>query len=294
MKTIMLFIFSFLSFISYAQETYDYFGSVKINDTTFMSYKLVFSVKNNGVVRGYSITDMGGTHETKSDIFGKYNAQNSTLNFEEKGIVYTKSPVTQDDFCFIHFKSNTFNLVKSKNLKGNFIGKFSDDTECINGKISLVLAEKVLKRTQKITKKIMKVKRISDSVKNKINPLKLLDTLNMNVLRKNQVLSVFTKTKKVNLVIFDSEKEDGDRVSIAINGKVIMHHYAITNQKKVIPIPINSKKTSIKIIAINNGTIPPNTMNVTLTMDGESKIDVISTLRKGEHAQIDVLYKDKK
>ncbi|MCF6295721.1 MAG: hypothetical protein L3J25_08525 [Flavobacteriaceae bacterium] len=254
-----------------------------------MSYKIAFNV-NKGNVKGYSITDLGGAHETKSELIGNYDSKNKILSFKEQGIIYTKSPITQDDFCFINFKSETFTLTKSKTLKGDFKGLFSDNTECINGKIEMVLAEKIAKRTEKISKKIMRAKRIDDSIKNRINPIKLLDTLNMNILRKDQILSVFTKSKKVDLVIYDGGKEDGDIIRIVINDKVVLDKFEIKNKEKVIPIFINEDKIRVKIVALTNGTISPNTMSVKIR-DEEREIDVLSNLKKGESAQIDILKK---
>ncbi len=285
----LLFFFSFLSFISYSQSEHEYFGAIKLNDTSFISYKIVFS-ENKGFINGFSVTDLGGAHETKSELIGDYDSKDKILSFKEQGIIYTKSPITQDDFCFINFKSEPFILTKSKTLKGDFKGLFSDNTECINGKIEMVLAEKIIKRTEKISKKIMRSKRIDDNIKNKINPIKLLDTLNMNILRKEQILSVFTSSKKVDLIIFDGGKEDGDKIKIIINDKVILDNFEIKNKEKIIPIFINEDKIRVKIVALNNGTISPNTMSVKIR-DEEREIDVLSNLKKGESAQIDILKK---
>ncbi|AXT20209.1 hypothetical protein D7030_03595 [Flavobacteriaceae bacterium AU392] len=284
-KLFLLFYFFIIGV--YAQNDHKYFGAIKISDTSFISYKIIFQ-ENKGNIEGYSITDLGGEHETKSEISGSYDEKDRTLNFSEKGIVYTKSPITQDDFCFIHFKSNAFNLEKSKLLEGSFEGLFSDKQKCIDGEIKMTLAEKIIKRTEKITKKINRSKRISDSLKEKINPIKLLDTLNMNMLRKNETLSVFTKSEKVNLIIYDGGQEDGDKVSIFINDKLILRNYEIINSEKIIPIVIDGKKATIKIVAQNNGSISPNTMVVKIK-EQERIIDVLSNLKKGEEAKIDLL-----
>jgi len=289
MKSKLLFLFSFFSFISFAQKAHEYFGAVKLNDTSFISYKIVFN-ENKGEIKGFSVTDLGGTHETKSELIGTYNDKNKLLSFKEQGIIYTKSPITQDDFCFINFKSESFSLSRSKVLKGSFKGLFSDNTECINGEIEMSLAEKIAKRTEKISKKIMRTKRIDDSLKNRINPIKLLDTLNMNILRKEQILSVFTTSKKVNLIIYDGGKEDGDKVKIIINGEVILDKFEIKNKESIIPILIDKNKIEVKIVALTNGTITPNTMSVKIR-DEKREIDVLSNLKKGESAQIDLLKK---
>lgn len=287
MKNIFTTCFIFSIYFSYAQDVHEYFGAVKLNDTTFMSYRVYFQ-EQDGEVKGYSITDVGGDHETKSELIGKYNQYTKQLDYQEYGIVYTKSPITQDDFCYINFVSDKMILGRSKSIKGSFKGLFSDNTECIHGEIQLTKAERIIKQTAKVTKKIDRMKRISDSVKAKINPIKLLDSLNMNVLRKDQVLSVFTKSKSVKLILNDNGKEDGDMVRIFVNGKLTLDKYIIKNSAKIIPLVIGEEKLRVKIVALNNGAISPNTMNIVLN-DGIRDIDVLSNLKQGESAEIDIL-----
>ncbi len=283
--TILLFLFAFQ--LSYSQYDHEYFGAVKLNDSALISYKVMFSEKD-GLVDGYSITDLGGNHETKSKISGTYNSDIKQIFFKEEGIEYTKSPVTQKDFCFIHFIGKSFKLNKTKLLKGNFEGKFSNDTKCIDGEIILTLKSKVDKRLGRITRKINKTKRITDSIKEMINPIKMMDSLNMNILRKNEILSVFVKSDTLELIIYDGGKEDGDKVSLYYDDKLILKSFEIKNNKKIIPLKITSKKHTFKIKALNNGSISPNTMSVKVKVDGKI-IDLLSNLNEGDSSQIDFL-----
>jgi hypothetical protein len=271
----------------FSQNLHEYYGAIKISDTTFISYRIYFQ-EEEGSIQGYSITDIGGDHETKSELTGSFNSNTRQLEYKEFGIVYTKSPIIEDDFCYINFTSEKFDLGRSKAIKGIFKGLFSDSSECINGEIQMTKAERIAKRTEKVTKKLDRTKRISDEVKAKVNPLKLLDTLNMNVLRKDQVLSVFTKSRNVNLVLNDNGKEDGDMVRIFVNDKLLLDKYVIQKEVRIIPLFVNEEKLRVKIVALNNGTISPNTMNIVLS-DGHRDIDVLSNLKQGESAEIDIL-----
>ncbi len=281
--------FFLFSFSLFAQNDYEYFGAIKLNDTSVISYKVLFQEKM-GVITGYSITDLGGKHETKSELSGAYDAKNKILKLNEKGIVYTKSPITQDDFCFIHFTSKKFSLGRSKLLEGTFEGLFSDRTKCIDGSIKMTAIDKIVKRTKKITKKIISSKRINDSIKQRVNPIKLFDSLNMNILRKNETLSVFAKSKTLSLVIYDGGKEDGDRISLYLDNKIVLNNYEIKNTKKIIPLTIVGKKLNLKIVALNNGSIAQNTVVLKLLEKGR-EIDILSSLKKGESSQIEFLIK---
>lgn len=252
-----------------------------------ISYKIFFN-EVNGAIEGYSITDLGGDHETKSKISGTYSLDKKEIYFKEAGIEYTKSPVTHDDFCFIHFVGKSFKPSRTKLLKGSFEGKFSNGNKCIDGDIVLTLKSKVDKRLTRMTKKINRTRRIADSIKERMNPVKMMDSLNMNILRKNEILSVFVKSDTIELIIYDGGKEDGDIVSLFYDENPILKSFEIKNNKKIIPLKITSKKHTFKIKALNNGTISPNTMSVKVKVDGKT-IDLLSNLNKGESSQIDFL-----
>lgn len=285
-RLLLLFAFSFFN-ICLSQEDYEYVGGVKLNDSTVISYKIIFKEKA-GKVNGYSVTDLRGEHETKSNIVGEYDDKKKELSFRETGIVYTKSPISQDDFCFLNVNVENFVFGRTKNIKANFVGLFSDNTECINGEIMLNALDKVEKRINKVVKKISDSKKIPDSIKQKVNLIKMMDSLNMNILRKNQTLSVFSKADKIDLIIYDGGKDDGDKITILANGKVLVNQYEADGNKKIISIDLINKKTSIVIKANNEGSIAPNTIVVEID-DNNNYIKALSNLKKGETTQIDVL-----
>ncbi|AJR04964.1 hypothetical protein [Siansivirga zeaxanthinifaciens] len=272
---------------SAAQNEFNYFGAVVLSDSLSITYKLSFT-ENNGKIKGYSVTDLGGDHETQSNIFGEYLKDKNELNFRETGIVYTKSPVSQQDFCFVHATVKNFNLDKSKNIKTNFVGLFSDNTQCIDGKIFLNTQESVEKRIQKVSKKISNSKMVPDSIKAKMSSLKLMDAGKLNVLRKNEVLSVFSKANTITLTVFDGGKEDGDKISVFVNGEVVLNNYEAKNEKRKIKIELKAQKTSVKIKANNEGQIAPNTVIVQIE-DGVNTIKATSNLKLNETTQIDFL-----
>jgi hypothetical protein len=288
LRKILFNLFFLLAFnFSYAQQHYEFFGGIMLNDSISISYKLVF-FENKGEIKGYSLTDLGGENETRSNIFGEYNKNSEELNFREIGIIYTKSPVSQQDFCFINATVRGFDLNKSNTFKTKFVGLFSDNTQCINGQIFMNSSEKVEKRLEKVTKQINKTNRISDSIKQRINPIKMMDSLNMNILKKNQTLSVFSKSKKVSITIYDGGKEDGDKITIYANKKVVLNNYEANKEKRIISLNLIDDKTSIVIKAENEGKIAPNTVIVEIE-DGKNNIKALSNLKQGETTQIDFL-----
>ncbi|WP_282136058.1 hypothetical protein [Seonamhaeicola maritimus] len=270
-----------------SQKTYEYFGGLVLNDSTRITYKLSVE-ENNGEVKGYSITDLGGLYETKSSVFGEYDEEKKELSFREVQTLYTKTPLEDDyDFCYVNTTIKNFSLKKTQKFKAKFIGLFSDNSECIHGELFLSQSEKIEARMGKVKKKIDKMKRVPDSIKQKFQPLKLMDSLNMNILRKNQTLSVFSKKDKVKLLIYDGGKEDGDKISITCNGEILKKSYEATNKKEVILLNLTDYKTALSIRAENEGEMSPNTVVVEL-IDGNSNIRALSNLKGGEETRIEI------
>ncbi|MFI0429434.1 hypothetical protein [Mariniflexile sp. HMF6888] len=284
----LLFLLAFsLGNVCFSQNQHEYFGAIILSDSISITCKINISEKD-GEVKGYSLTDLGGEQETRSNIFGEYDKNKKELSFRETGIVYTKSPISQNDFCFMNVTIKNFVFGKTTQVKTKFLGLFYDNTKCISGELFFNAIEKVEARLSKVSKKIEKTNRISDSIKEKINPIKIMDSLNMNILRKNQTLSVFTKAKKINLIIYDGGKQDGDKITIIANGKVILNSYQADKTKRIIPIEINNNKMSIIIKANNEGSISPNTVVVEID-DNSNYIKALSNLKVNETTQIDIL-----
>lgn len=288
-----LFILIFLSQAIQGQNSNKFAGFIKLQDSLFIKYKIEFNA-TDGKVSGYSYTDFGGEHETKSRILGSYDEINKQISFKEVEMVYTKSPVSLDDFdfCNVYFTSKRFKLGSDK-MMGDFKGLFSDGTKCLDGEIALSSIEKIQKRVTKFTKKVKKSKRIADSIKDKVQNIKIIDTLNLNVLKKNEITSIPTLSKLIKLLIYDGGQIDDDIVSIFQDGKAILTRYRISASKKVIEIPVLKNLTRIKILSESVGSIGSNTAIIEV-LDGNNTIKTMTNLKKGETTEIDILKKKSK
>ncbi|TWO31482.1 hypothetical protein E1J38_013805 [Seonamhaeicola sediminis] len=287
-KFLFISLILFTPLFCFSQQGYEYFGGLILNDSTSMTYKLSLT-ESKGEVKGYSITDLGGLYETKSTVFGEYDNVNKELNFREVQTIYTKTPLEKDyDFCYVNTTIKNFSFEKTEKFKANFVGLFEDNSQCINGELFLSIAQDIEDKMMKVKKKIDRMKRIPDSVKQKFQPLKMMDSLNMNILRKNQTLSVFSKSKNVKLIIYDGGKEDGDKITVSVNGKVIRQGFKVSNKKEIIVLSLKEDVTSVAIKAINEGEISPNTAVVKLE-DLNNNIKALSNLKTGEITTIDIL-----
>ncbi len=284
---IVILAFLLVNKIIFAQQEQEYLGVIKLNDSSFISYQLNL-IENDNLISGFSITDIGGEHETKSAITGAYNSKTNILSFKEVGIIYTKSEISDYDFCYINFNGNVKTIDSKKNIEGKFIGLYNDGTNCINGEIKLRNIEKIERKAKKIDKLIKKSKHVEDSVKSTVSVTLTLDSLKMNILKPDQNLTMFTNTSQLQLNIYDAGKVDGDKINIYVNGTIFLRNYIVDKDIKKLVIPLNSKSTTIDVLALNTGVISPNTAKIEI-IDQENTINTLTRLKTGEKTSITVI-----
>ncbi|OYQ41584.1 hypothetical protein CHU92_04305 [Flavobacterium cyanobacteriorum] len=285
MKIKVFLTFFIFSLTIYSQEKYEYYGGVKLNgdDKTIITYRLVFT-EQDGKINGYSVTDLGGNHETKNLISGYYNKKTKEFTFKEKDILYTKSPISDDMFCFINFTGKVKLVNDNSTMEGDFKGLFKNNTKCIDGTITLIGSAKVYKAINKLNKKIQRSGKVDEETKRKVNPVAILDSLKVNNLIKNQNLNVFVDSDTVLLEIWDAGKEDGDKINLRQNGELILGEYQVSNKKRVIKIDM-TKTTTFQISALNEGTVAPNTAMIRV-IDNHKTVELTSNLKQNESASI--------
>jgi len=276
--------------VIFAQNEQEYLGVIKLNDSSFISYRINL-LENNNLISGYSITDIGGDHETKSNITGEYNDKTNTLTFKEVGIIYTKSEVSDYDFCYINFEGKVNTINSKKNIEGKFVGLYNDGSNCINGEIKLRNIEKIEKKAEKIDKLIQKSKRVDKEVKATVSVTQTLDSLKMNILKPNQNLTMFTASSQLKLNIYDAGKVDGDKINIYVNGSIFLRNYIVNKNIKKLTIPLNSKSTLVEVLALNTGTISPNTAKIEI-VDQKNNINTLTRLKTGEKTSITIVKND--
>ncbi|MGY5352116.1 hypothetical protein ACXGQW_06070 [Wenyingzhuangia sp. IMCC45533] len=280
-------LFIFICSHSLWSQTYEFLGVVKVNDTIPVQYRINFVLKNN-VINGTSITDEKGKYETKSVITGGY--LNDTLHFKEIAILYTKADFEDLDFCYVHFKEKMKLSKNQKNIKGNFTGKFPDGTACLNGSLQLNSIGSILKAQKKILKKITKSKKIQQAFKeNKIDvPDKIVSSNHINVIKKNQNTGIFWSHEVLKLEVWDNGQIDGDVIDLYVDDKIILRGFTISSQVKTINIPLNKKRTVIKVVSKSEGKTPQTTASLNF-IDGNNSNEILTSLSLYEESMITIL-----
>lgn len=290
---ILLSIIFIFSLIKLNGQKYEFLGVLMLNGdkTQAISYKIAFDIDNKtNEILGYSLSDVGGSHETKNIIKGFYDKKNKKLSFFEKDIVYTKSPISANSFCYVNYTGRVKPNKKRSKISGDFKGWYENKEKCIDGTITMLGSNLVDNIVNKISKKIAKSKKIDDATKDKYDVKEILDSLNTQRLITKENLNVFTNEEEITFTIWDLGEEDGDIINLYHNDNQILKNFEVKKKKHSFKVAISGKNHVFRIEAVNVGELKPNTAMVYLH-DGKKNIDFLSNLDIGEQSTITIVRK---
>ena len=235
--------------------------------------------ENNGIVNGYSITNINTHDETKSKISGIYFKEDKSFQLRETQVLSTKSNAPLNTFCYINMNLSFKEKLGSKRLEGVFTGNFLDNKECAKGKILLIEKNKINRKTKKLKKKIEKeIKKNQDtsSVKKSL------------VLKNGDHFTVNWESNNLKLLIWDANQEDGDKITLIINGNILLDNFKTNRKYKKIKYKLTDGENIIEIAAVNLGSSPPNTSRIEL-IDNKIKYTINTQIEIGEKAIIKII-----
>jgi hypothetical protein len=240
-------------FFSKASDTLYYAGNIIISKKVSYHYAIRFVINPDNTLFGYSLTDAQGTNETKNKIWGRYDSINNTIYFEEHDVLRTKIDDKKNDMCFVQatlaFKKNK--LIET--LSGKFIGvQPGKSSPCGKGEIKLINT----KKAKDILARAVVLRATATPVPE------------VKVINRNDFIKIFDATPRellftgsyLKLEAWDNGIIDGDKISITVNGKYFLTNYTVDSVKKVFEMRLQDNEIdTIVIIALNEGSSPPNT-----------------------------------
>ncbi len=277
---ILLFIISHVFYSSFAQSSQVVFlGSITVSGGKSYPYKL-FVNDSDGILTGYSVSDIAGPDETKTLIKGSKNASKKQLTFKETKLVYTKSAT---EMCYLHSTLKAGTLQGAATLKGNFKGYRADGkTECGKGKLMLVCAQDILDKLLEIAKE--------DSIPQPLTPVRPITDIDEKPVNEADVAKILPGDRKiivcsssdVEIDIWDAKSNDGDIITLLQDGKPLIERYKITYRHKLLSVRIaDAGSTQLQLVAINEGTEPLNTARIKITSGGVVQyVDASTTVGK--------------
>jgi len=279
MRYILLIIITFISTSIYSQNTFSYLGTLILSNNTPISFSMELQ-EDNGIVNGYSLTNMNTPDETKSEISGLYFKKDKSFQLQETQILQTKSEAALNTFCYISMNVSFKGKFGTKRLEGTFTGNFLDSIECAKGKIILIERTKLEKKIEKIKKKVEK------KHNEKYQETSLVKRT--QILKDGDDFTIKWENEKLKLFIWDANIEDGDKIQLTINGNIILDNFKTTNKRKKIKYKLLDGENTIEIKATNLGTSPPNTSRIEL-VDNKTKYPIITQLELGKTAVIKII-----
>ncbi len=260
----------------FSQNTFNYLGTLLLSNNIPISFSMDLQ-EDNGIINGYSITNINTPDETKSEISGIYFNKNKSFQLQETQILHTKSEAALNTFCYLSMNLRFKNQIGIKQLNGTFTGNFLDGNECAKGKVLLMERTKLEKKIKKISKRTHKKKHLDTSF-----------VIKTKILKDDEDFTINWQSNKLKLFVWDANMEDGDKIQLTINGYIILDNFKTKNKRKKIKYKLVEGENIIEIKATNLGTSPPNTSRIEL-VDSKIKYPIITQLEMGEIAIIKVI-----
>jgi len=254
---------------------YNYLGTLFLSSNSVISFSIHFN-EENGVVSGYTLTNITTPDETKSNLSGIYFKKDKSFQLQETQIISSSSEADLSTFCFIHANLSFKGRLGNKRLEGDFVGFFINNDTCASGKILLMEKEKLEKKIKKVKKKIEKFEE------------KRATVLKTKQLKDGEDFVVKWENDNLKLFIWDANEEDGDRIRLKINDEIILYDYTTKRKRKRIRYKLKEGENIIEIKAISLGTSPPNTSRIEL-VDSKTKYPVITQLTLDKSAIISIM-----
>ncbi len=244
----------------FSKDTIIMIGKIKLDGGQDYNYKIKFSInpKTYDIV-GLSLTDYSGPDETKAKIIGKYNPKGNEISFHETEVVKSKTDINAkrfDGFCFVHATLKFKKVKLLTTYSGKFAGKrVNEKGDCAKGEIQLIDVEKATAMLTKLVKKNIEL----DSMKTLAKEEKDIKK-NLIIVAQGDAPILKITGNTVKLSVWDKGQIDGDAISLYVNNKAILKNYTLDATRKVIELPVAaSGNTVIKLVAHNEGKVPPNT-----------------------------------
>ena len=266
-------------------------GTLVMKTGETFPYKIVFSDSGNWI-KGYSFT-YKEPNETKATIRGKLDKQMRTLTFKERDIVYSHNVQTKAFMCLVNANLEYVPEGNIRVLKGPITSREADNTACTEGEI-IFRDEKELQNLfayhEQFDTVITMKKKVREPVA-EVTPGEAVPQQEPLVAEKITAgadRSYEWHSDTVVVDVWDGGHVDGDKITMQLNGKVVLSDYTLIKTKKQLKLPLTGTGVNtIMITADNEGNEPPNTATLTL-YDGAVKYNILAYNKKGDAALIKV------
>ncbi len=236
------------SMYSFGQESYKFEGKITTSGADIPFELNLTYYRGSGKVTGNSATWKGSEYEVFTKISAEYNPTSNMLSFVEKENLNMRSNDINREFCFVKGSYEVKEISGQSVIEGAFTAKRKDGTVCPPGQLRLV-SSKIFPPPEPKTVK-----------PEPTNQTIAIDTVRKGFLTTHNTYVYKTNSGALLLQWGDFSNQDGDSITITVNGKVVMYQLSLTNNMKSQKLKLNAGKTdTIRVRMLNEGRVSPNT-----------------------------------
>jgi hypothetical protein len=291
------------------KNEYSLKGFMGVQGGESFTYKLELKDSVRNILSGYAYTYLNEKNDVKAYVIAEADRDRKTLHIREASIVYNNYFESRALICLVealltysnteHTLSGPLNTMTAGNgascSKGSIT--FSNVTELGNLFNPQAKVEKPVETAVQKPVPEKKVRIVYDTMP-KPKPAIVATAKPAAEKKAENITEGKDKTynwmsDNIVLDVWDGNNEDNDRITILLNGNVLLKDYVLKNQKKQLIIPVGGNELNIiSIVANNEGGDPPNTANIMLT-DNEVQYEVVAHNTVGKSALIKIRKKIK-
>jgi len=272
------------------------------------TYKLDLQDSVGDIMSGYAYTYSNEKNDVKASVIANIDRNAKTISLREIHILYNNYFVSKATICLVEALL-TYNVAE-KSLSGPLnTNTAGNGAACSRGSISfnnVSELDQIFSGRPLVANAIPEV--IPVSIKPEVKkPAKVVyDTIaKAKPVVATQIISKVDnitegkgktynwESNEIILEIWDGNNVDNDRVTIMMNGEVVLTNHVLTKERKRLTLPVGGNELNIiSILANNEGSDPPNTANIQLT-DGDKHYDIVAHNTIGKMALINIKRKIK-
>ena len=260
-------------------------GTVTTKDGITYSYLLQLT-NNNGALNGYSVSDINGANETKTEVTGTLNTKRKELSFTETKLLTTKISGANIAPCFLHARLKISSKKGLTVLRGSFEGYLADGKTLCDGdvKLTLISKQELLAAPEKkqdtdtlpAAKPELPKPETVYTYETEIADSKTLKAL------PGKATELYCSSPTITIELWDAKTIDGDIITLQQDGNTVLENYTLTAQHKQLTLSMGDKKTTtLSLIAVSEGSEPMNTARIKIISgDAIYYIDATTTIGK--------------
>jgi len=287
------------------QNEYRLNGYMGVQGGESFHYDLRLKDSTGNLLSGYASTYQNPENNVRTYVVAQIDRNSKTLYLKEETIVENNYFKSKAIICLVEVQLKYSSL--EKNLYGTLITMTAGNgANCSKGSISFSNKEELdhlfnpvaaaaapakpsgPKITVLSRKPSYESRENSNAAMPGDNAPKAPIAAPAAVITEGQDKTYLWQSDEIVLEIWDGTAVDNDRVAILFNGTEVLPDYTLTKTKKEIRLPVGGNELNIiSIKALNEGSEPPNTANITIR-DGSTSYDIMAHNKFGRSALIKI------